>query len=47
MGSGLAQSFAEFWAFLAFGVIRLNTVMALLYKYAFFKFILFKLLIFN
>ncbi len=29
MVSRLAQSFAEFWASLAFLVIRLNTVMAL------------------
>lgn len=35
MGSGLAQSSAEFWVSLAFWVIRLNTVMALLNKYPF------------
>ncbi|MBB4811232.1 hypothetical protein HNP31_002991 [Acinetobacter johnsonii] len=37
MGSGLAQSSAEFWVSLAFWVIRLNTVMALLNKYVFFN----------
>lgn len=36
MGSGLAQSSAEFWVSLTFLVIRLNTVMALFNKYAFF-----------